>query len=110
MTTSTLNEPKNGNGKAATVKTDLEITGQYLLAVVDDSNERWSRPEWVSWTITRVMCLTMLIGGFWLMTLPKLDADARMMATILTPAAGFKLIEGAAGAANKRGTSSGKKG
>lgn len=89
-------------GKTA-MKTDVEVTGQYLLTVVDDSNERWSKPEWVTFCVTRVMCLFLLVGGTWVLLLPQINPDAKLMATILAPAAGFKLIENASGnVSNKR--------
>ena len=90
----------NGNGK---LRTTVEVTGQYLLAPIDDSNERWSNPEWVTFAVTRAMCLLMLVGGMFILMQPKVDSDLRLMVTILTPAAGFKLIEGAGAASNKRG-------
>lgn len=90
------------HGKTA-MKTDVEVTGQYLLTVVDDSNERWSRPEWVTFCVTRIMCLFLLFGGTWVLLLPQVNPDAKLMATILAPAAGFKLIEnGTATVSNKR--------
>ena len=88
--------------------TDVKVTGTYLLSAVDDSNESWSNPEWVSYVVVRVMCLLILIGGVWILSKPTdtVDRDLRIMVTMLAPAAGFKLIESAK-ANNKRGRGNG---
>lgn len=90
------------NGNGARMRTDVELTGQYLLTVVDDSNERWSRPEWVSFTITKMACLFLVVGGVWLYFKTDLPDEAKVLASSLSMAAGFRLIEQSAGAANKR--------
>lgn len=92
----------NGNGNGARMKTDVELTGQYLLTVVDDSNERWSKPEWVSYTVTKVACLFLLCGGVWMYFKADLPDEAKVLASSLSMAAGFRLIEQSSGAANKR--------
>lgn len=92
----------NGNGNGARMRTDVELTGQYLLTVVDDSNERWSRPEWVSFTVTKLACLFLVVGGVWLYFKTDLPDEAKVLASSLSMAAGFKLIETGAQAANKR--------
>ena len=96
--------PTASNGTPK-LKTTVEVTGQYLLAPIDDSNERWSTPEWVSFAVVKSMCLLILIGGVFLLRMPDgaIDRDLRLMVTMLAPAAGFKLIESASQAANKRG-------
>ena len=90
------------NGNGARMKTDVELTGQYLLTVVDDSNERWSRPEWVAFTVTRLACLFLLCGGVWIYFRSDIPDEAKVLASSLSMAAGFKLIEGTAQANNKR--------
>lgn len=104
-------EPKpNGTAvNGARLKTDVQLSGTYLLTVVDDSNERWSRPEWVSWVVTRVACIGILVGGVLILMHHDAHREARLMASILAPAAGYKLIDGLgqAGASNKRHTSKG---
>lgn len=96
-----LPKPANGNG-GARMKTDLEVTGKYLLTVVDDSNERWSKPEWVAWSITKLMCLFLVCGGVWLYFKTDLPDEAKVLASSLSMAAGFKLIDSATHASNKR--------
>ena len=91
------------------MKTSVEVTGQYLLSPIDDSNEHWSIPEWVSYATVRIMCLVILIGGVAILRAPEnmVDRDLRLLVTMLTPAAGFKLMEAAGSAANKRGSKNG---
>ena len=100
-----LPEPYHGPYRPP-LATDVKVTGTYLLSAVDDSNESWSNPEWVSYTVVRLMCLVILIGGVWILSKPTdaVDRDLRIMVTMLAPAAGFKLIESAK-ANNKRGRS-----
>ena len=90
------------NGNGARMRTDVELTGQYLLTVVDDSNERWSRPEWVTFTVTRLACLFLVCGGVWLYFRTDLPDEAKVLASSLSMAAGFRLIETSGQAANKR--------
>ncbi len=94
--------PKPANGNGARMKTDLEVTGKYLLTVVDDSNERWSRPEWTAYLVTKAACLFLVCGGVWLWFKPDLPEPASVLASSLSMAAGFKLIETASHASNKR--------
>lgn len=96
-----LSKPVNGNG-AARMKTDVELTGKYLLTVVDDSNERWSNPEWVAWTVTKLMCLFLVCGGVWIYFRADLPEEAKVLASSLSMAAGFKLIDSSTNASNKR--------
>ena len=84
------------------MRTDVELTGKYLLAVVDDSNERWSRPEWVAYMVTKVACTFLLCGGVWIYFNDNIPDEAKVLASSLSMAAGFKLIETSTGAANKR--------
>ena len=84
------------------MRTDVELTGKYLLAVVDDSNERWSRPEWVAYTVTKIACTFLLCGGVWIYFRPDIPDEAKVLASSLSMAAGFRLIESSTGAANKR--------
>ena len=86
----------------ARMRTDVELTGQYLLQVVDDSNERWSRPEWTAFMVTKIACLFLLCGGVWIYFRSDLPDEARVLASSLSMAAGFRLIENATSAANKR--------
>ena len=101
--------PHNGNGHSngARIRTDVEVAGTYLLSPVDDSNERWSRPEWVVWGVTRACCLGILIGGIWVLGSQQLNREVQLIAASLVPAAGFKLIDGLSNASNKRHTSQG---
>ena len=98
MTDSKLPSP-NGSAK---MRTDVELTGKYLLTVVDDSNERWSNPEWVAYAVTKIACLFLLCGGTWMYFRSDLPDEAKVLASSLTMAAGFKLIESATNANNKR--------
>lgn len=96
---------QNANVYRPPLQTDVKVTGSYLLSAVDDSNEHWSIPEWVTFAVVRTMCLVILTGGVWLLSQQNVDRDLRIMVTMLAPAAGFKLIESAA-MANKRGSHS----
>lgn len=84
------------------MRTDVELTGQYLLTAVDDSNQEWSRPEWAMFYKTLMASTFLLIGSVWVLTMPNLPADAKLLGTILGPAAGYKLLETGASANNKR--------
>lgn len=89
----------NGSAK---MRTDVELTGKYLLTVVDDSNERWSNPEWTVYAVTKLACLFLVVGGVWLYFRPSLPEEAKVLASSLTMAAGFKLIENGVQSSNKR--------
>ena len=87
------------------MKTDVELTGQYLLTAVDDSNQEWSRPEWAMFYKTILASTFLLIGSVWVLMMPQLPADAKLIGTILGPAAGYKLLETGNAANNKRNPS-----
>lgn len=101
-----MNDPKlpdlpKPNGSAR-MKTDVELTGKYLLTVVDDSNERWSRPEWIAYMVTKMACLFLVCGGVWIYFRSDLPEEAKVLASSLSMAAGFKLIDSSTHASNKR--------
>ena len=102
MTDPNLPDLPRPNGNGGKFRTDVEVTGKYLLQVVDDSNERWSNPEWVAYTVTRLMCLFLVCGGVWIYFRTDLPDEAKVLASSLSMAAGFKLIESPTGASNKR--------
>ena len=90
------------------MRTDVELVGQYLLTAVDDSNQEWSRPEWAMFYKTLMASTFLLIGSVWVLTMPNLPADAKLLGTILGPAAGYKLLETGTSANNKRDPGKGK--
>ena len=69
------------------------VGGQYALVEKDTSLDSWSRPEWMKFMRVTLAAAAILVGSLMLLLRPNIPDQARTLALMLGPAAGFKLLE-----------------
>lgn len=84
--------PNNSPHKYAAMRNDARMVGDYGLVDKSNADEEWSRPEWARFLKKNVAALFIMIGSVFLLTTPGISDEAKLIGTILGPAAGFALL------------------